>query len=148
MPGIALGEAALRTVMNNMTLSLECEQAGLATKLDTYVEANRREMAGAEKWSDPASDPSGDIDAAKDAVHAAHAARQREIAKRNAAVSGVEIFKAGRHKPMSGEMINFLDSGLEKIARNYDAGAHPAPIVIGHPQTDAQGASSGLCERR
>lgn len=69
--------------------------------------------------------------------HEAHAARQREIAKRNAAVSGVEIFKVGRHKPMFGDTLNFLDTDLEKIAANYDAKRHPAPIVIGHPQTDA-----------
>lgn len=70
VPGIELGEAALRTVMNNMTLSLECEQAELATKLDTYGESNRRTMAGAEQWSDPASNPAADIDAAKDQVRA------------------------------------------------------------------------------
>jgi len=64
-------------------------------------------------------------------------AAKRHIAKQNAAVTGVEIFKVGRHKPMSGETINFLDSDLAQIAQNYDGKAHPAPIVIGHPQTDA-----------
>ena len=65
------------------------------------------------------------------------AAAKRHIAKQNAAVTGVEIFKIGRHKPMSGDTINFLDSDLAQIAQSYDGKAHPAPIVIGHPQTDA-----------
>mgnify|MGYP001111363064 CR=1 FL=1 len=69
--------------------------------------------------------------------YAAHIAHQREIAKRNAAVSGVEVFKVGRHKPMTGQVLNFLDSDLAQIASSYDAEAHPAPIVIGHPKTDA-----------
>jgi hypothetical protein len=52
-------------------------------------------------------------------------------------VLGVEIFKAGRHKPMSGAMLNFMDSDLVNIARSYDPDSHPAPVVIGHPQADA-----------
>lgn len=71
------------------------------------------------------------------AYHEAHAARQREIAKRDAAVSGVEIFKVGRHKAMNGETLNYLDRDLQEIADGYNAADHPAPIVIGHPQTDA-----------
>ncbi|WP_432449038.1 hypothetical protein [Aliiroseovarius marinus] len=72
-----------------------------------------------------------------DQYHAAHSAAQRQIAKRNSAVTGVEIFKIGRHKPMFGEALNFLDSDLQQIAASYDAKRHPAPIVIGHPKTDA-----------
>lgn len=70
VPGIDLGASAIRTVMNNMTLALECEQAEIATTLDTYREDNRRTMAEAEKWTNPDSDPQADMEAAKDAVRA------------------------------------------------------------------------------
>ena len=36
VPGIDLGLSTIRTVMNNMTLSLECEQAELATNPENY----------------------------------------------------------------------------------------------------------------
>lgn len=70
VPGIDLGASAIRTVMNNMTLSLECEQATLATDQTTYGVNNKAILAGADKWSDPASDPVAAIDAAKDQVRA------------------------------------------------------------------------------
>lgn len=54
-----------------------------------------------------------------------------------ATVENVEIFKVGRHQAMNGQTLNYLDSHLLEIAEGYDAAAHPAPIVIGHPQTDA-----------
>ena len=73
-----------------------------------------------------------------------HNANQRKIAAKD--VSGVEIFKVGRHKPMTGDVLNFLDSDLEQIAENYDAESQPAPVVVGHPKTDAPayGWVSGL----
>lgn len=68
-------------------------------------------------------------------------ARQREIAARNAVlnakVSGVEIFKVGRHSPMSGETLEFFNSQLVEMADGYDTEGHRAPVVIGHPKTDA-----------
>lgn len=64
-------------------------------------------------------------------------ARAREIAARNNAVSGVEIFKVGRHSPMSGESLDFFNSQLVEMADGYDTNDHRAPIVIGHPKTDA-----------
>jgi len=64
-------------------------------------------------------------------------ARQREIAARDAVVTGVEIFKAGRHSPMSGGALDFFGSQLAEMADGYNAENHRAPVVIGHPKTDA-----------
>lgn len=64
-------------------------------------------------------------------------ARQREIAAKNAVVTGVEIFKAGRHSPMSGETLDFFGSQLAEMADGYNAENHRAPVVVGHPKTDA-----------
>jgi len=50
---------------------------------------------------------------------------------------GIEIFKAGQHKPMNGRSKNYPVSMLEEVAINYDPQKYKAPIVIGHPKTDA-----------
>lgn len=68
VPGIDLGTRATNVVMNILTLTLECEQAAIATNADTYDADHKLSLAGADQWSDPASDPAGDVEAAKDAV--------------------------------------------------------------------------------
>ncbi|KPU83930.1 hypothetical protein JI58_06910 [Marinosulfonomonas sp. PRT-SC04] len=64
-------------------------------------------------------------------------ARQREIAAKNAVVTGVEIFKVGRHSPMTGETLDFFGSQLAEMADGYNTETHRAPVVVGHPKTDA-----------
>lgn len=68
VPGIDLGMRAVNTAMDSLTLSLEIEQAELAGNPASYSAANKLALAGAAKWDDEASDPMGDIDAAKDQV--------------------------------------------------------------------------------
>lgn len=66
VPGIDLGKRATTTAMDSLTLTLEIEQAELATNPESYAEDNRRELGGSEVWNNPDSDPIADIDAAKD----------------------------------------------------------------------------------
>ncbi|OYY06705.1 MAG: hypothetical protein B7Y70_16100 [Rhizobiales bacterium 35-68-8] len=47
-----------------------------------------------------------------------------------------QIFRAGRHTPMSGPPITFGESELEAAAAAYDPALHEAPIVIGHPKSN------------
>lgn len=49
----------------------------------------------------------------------------------------IEIFKAGTHRPMRGQPITFSADDIAGVAAAYDAAAHEAPIVVGHPATDA-----------
>jgi hypothetical protein len=49
----------------------------------------------------------------------------------------IEIFRAGRHVSAAGEEIVFTDGQVAAIAEAYDAGRYEAPLVIGHPATDA-----------
>ena len=49
----------------------------------------------------------------------------------------IHIFRAGTHTDMHGRKINFSDGDLNAIARSYNPALHEAPIVIGHPKTDA-----------
>ena len=49
----------------------------------------------------------------------------------------IEIFKAGRHTSDSGHPFAFSTEDVSDIAAGYSAARHEAPLVIGHPETDA-----------
>lgn len=49
----------------------------------------------------------------------------------------IEVFRPGTFKPMSGDPITYTAADLRAIADAYDPDAAPAPIVVGHPETDA-----------
>lgn len=59
---------------------------------------------------------------------------------------GKTIFRAGRHRTIGGQTIEFSEADLAAIAAAYDTAVHEAPLVIGHPKTDdpAMGWVSGL----
>ncbi len=48
----------------------------------------------------------------------------------------VEVFRPGTFTPMAGSPISFTEEDLKALAAGYDADAHPAPAVVGHPKTD------------
>ncbi len=49
----------------------------------------------------------------------------------------VQIFRVGRHSPSEGAPITFTEADLRASAKAYDPAKHEAPIVVGHPSTDA-----------
>lgn len=49
----------------------------------------------------------------------------------------IEVFRPGTFKPMEGDPITYSAADLRAIADAYDPETAPAPIVIGHPDTDA-----------
>lgn len=49
----------------------------------------------------------------------------------------IEVFRPGTFKPMEGEPITYSAADLRAIADAYDADGAPAPVVVGHPETDA-----------
>lgn len=49
----------------------------------------------------------------------------------------VEMFRTGTFTPMRGGSITFTAADLAAVADAYDAGNSPAPVVVGHPATDA-----------
>lgn len=59
---------------------------------------------------------------------------------------GKTIFRAGRHRTIGGQTIEFSEADLAAVAAAYDTAVHEAPLVIGHPKTDdpAMGWVSGL----
>ena len=71
VPGINMASAAVRTVQDAMRLRLEVEQATIATTAGSYAASNKTTLTSTAQWSDlSASDPLGDIEAAKDAIRA------------------------------------------------------------------------------
>ncbi len=52
-------------------------------------------------------------------------------------MEAIHFFRAGNHTTNNGETVSFSQSDLEAIAAAYDPRTHEAPIVIGHPKTDA-----------
>jgi hypothetical protein len=49
----------------------------------------------------------------------------------------IEVFRPGTFKPMSGDPISYSAADLKAIADAYDPELAPAPVVVGHPDTDA-----------
>lgn len=49
----------------------------------------------------------------------------------------IEVFRPGTFTPMQGEPITYSPADLRAIADAYDPDTAPAPVVIGHPDTDA-----------
>ena len=49
----------------------------------------------------------------------------------------IEIFRTGRHTAMGGQTLAFSEADLAATVAAYDPALHEAPIVVGHPATDA-----------
>ncbi len=49
----------------------------------------------------------------------------------------IEVFRPGTFRPLEGDPITYSAADLRAIADAYDPETAPAPIVVGHPKTDA-----------
>jgi hypothetical protein len=49
----------------------------------------------------------------------------------------LEIFKAGKHTAMNGSTLSFSEGDVAASVKAYNPNIHEAPLVIGHPKTDA-----------
>ncbi|WP_029896825.1 hypothetical protein [Desulfohalovibrio reitneri] len=54
-----------------------------------------------------------------------------------ASIKGVEVFRAGTHTDSAGRTKTWTVDDLREIARCYDPTLAEAPVVVGHPKTDA-----------
>jgi len=52
-------------------------------------------------------------------------------------VKALQIFKPGKHKAFDGRVISFGEAELRAAAAVYDPALHEAPLVIGHPESNA-----------
>lgn len=49
----------------------------------------------------------------------------------------IHFFRSGQHITSAGQALAFSERDLAAIAASYDPKTHEAPIVVGHPKTDA-----------
>ncbi|MBF0098564.1 MAG: major capsid protein [Magnetococcales bacterium] len=70
VPGVDLGQRAILGTLRALSLTLEYDQAKLATTAGNYDNNHKTSLSGTDKWSDAGSDPSSDINSGKEAVRA------------------------------------------------------------------------------
>ena len=96
VPGIDLGQGAVRKTQDIIALRLEAAQATLATTAGNYAGANKTTLSGTSQWSDytnNVSDPVKDIDVAIEAIRA-------QIGKRpNTVVMGAAVWAKLKNHP-------------------------------------------------
>lgn len=68
VPGIDLGAGAINMVLDVVDLGHEYEAAQLARGGAAYDANHKLALTGADRWTDPDSDPKADIDAAKEMI--------------------------------------------------------------------------------
>lgn len=68
VPGIDLGKGAVNMVLAQLGLGLEYDQAQLARNAANYSASNKLVLTGTARWTNAASTPQADMDAAKEAI--------------------------------------------------------------------------------
>lgn len=49
----------------------------------------------------------------------------------------IRILRPGTFTDIHGTKVTFAQADLDDLIASYDAGSDPAPLVVGHPSTDA-----------
>lgn len=78
-PGIDLGSRAVSEVSAIMALRLEKASADISRAAGNYGSNNKVTLSGTSQWSDSASDPIKDVEAAKEAIRAATGKRPNTL---------------------------------------------------------------------
>lgn len=56
---------------------------------------------------------------------------------KNSTTARIEVFRPGTFQPMEGDALTYTAADLKAVADAYDPATAPAPVVVGHPSTDA-----------
>jgi len=114
VPGIDLGKRAVVTAMDSLTLSLEIEQAELASNPANYGVSNKTTLIGAARWNQSSSTPVSDIETAKDQVRRACGVEPNRM------VISAEGFKALKNHETVAEKFKYTtaDSITAKMLAN------------------------------
>lgn len=117
VPGIDLGSTAVSTVLDVLDLNLEIETAEMARDEARYGNNNKVALVGADKWSDPNSDPEADMDEAKDNI-------RRMIGRYpNTLALSAKAFKALKRHPKVKAQFKYVSSKsitTEMLASFFD----------------------------
>jgi len=104
VPGVNMAQTAVQTVLDQLDLGLEIDTATMLRSSALYAASNKATLAGSSQWSDPASDPKGDIDDAKSAI--------RRMIGRNPTtlVLGPDVFLALTNHPKIKEQFKYTSA--------------------------------------
>ncbi|WP_246449054.1 major capsid protein [Paracoccus amoyensis] len=124
VPGINLATGAINMVLNVIDLGHEYEAAQLARAAGNYGANNRAALTGSDRWSSPDSDPSADIDEAKEQI-------RRMIGRYpNTLTLGPTAFNALKRHPKIKEQFKYTSSNsitTEMLASYFDL----ARVIVG-----------------
>lgn len=115
VPGIDLGRGAVDMVLAIEDLNLEFEAAQLARNPANYDANHKLALVGADRWTDPSSDPAGDVNAAREMV-------RRSIGRYpNTLALGASAFAALKDHPKIAEKFKYTssDSLTEAMLASY-----------------------------
>lgn len=133
VPGVDLARVAVAKTMASILLSAEHQAAQLARDPAQYPATHVLTLAGTARWVDPASDPSADIENAKEVVRAAIGRRP------NVALVSARAFRALKTHPKILDRIKF--TGRDAVTEDILATLWGlARVVVGDAVVaDAQG---------
>lgn len=137
---IQFAAMAVRKAQNIIALRLEYAQAVLATTAASYAAANKTTLSGTSQWSDYSgtSNPSKDIETAKDAIRA-------QIGRRgNTVILGAAVWKSLRQHPAIIDRIKY--TGRDSITLDMLATLWGVDrVLVGDAvYTDASGAMNDV----
>ncbi|ERL56143.1 major capsid protein [Psychrobacter aquaticus] len=92
-PSIKIEQRTVRKPWNALMLELEVQQALTARKPESYAASNKKVLSGTSQWTDPDSDPIGDVDAGRDVIRASCAVEPNRL------VLGPAAFTALKNHP-------------------------------------------------
>jgi hypothetical protein len=134
VPGINLASGSIEMVLDLIGLGREHAIAQLARNPANYGANNKLALAGADKWSDDASDPSKDIEAAKEQV------RRRIGRYPNLLTLGPDVFNALKNHPKIKEQFKYTSSDsltAEMLAKYFNI----EKVIVGQAVFLAENAS-------
>ncbi|MFB2531024.1 major capsid protein [Paracoccus sp. p3-h83] len=139
VPGIDLGQSALNMVLDVVDLGTEYEAAQLARTAANYDSNHKVTLTTTARWSDPASDPQGDIDAGKEAI-------RRSIGRYpTTLVLGASAFNALKRHPKIKEQFKYTSSQsitTAMLAAFFDVERVIVGKAVWLPETAADNAAA------
>lgn len=115
VPNVNMQTRAVNVCMSSLTLTVEAEQAKLATDPANFADDRKLALAGEAKWSAPDSDPAEDVAGAKEAI------RMSCGVDPNRMVISSPIFRALKNHPKIVERFKYTtaDSITAAMLANY-----------------------------
>jgi hypothetical protein len=117
VPGLDLQQMGVDLVLATIGLDKEIAQATAARNAATYAATNKAALAGADKWSDPASKPKTVIFDAKETI------RKRIGRRPNVLVLGGSVASVLQRHPTILDQFKYTNADsvtLEQLARYFD----------------------------